>query len=115
MATIEFDQQANSLQVNPHPLVLSTGQTAVWQFLGLPSGYSVSFEFDHFGSSGPFASFILTEEEAVGADYDPISPTAGFQSQVSYSVKVLDGNGDLVASLPDPLIDTLGDPPGGLV
>ncbi len=112
--------KAGLLTVQPMTLDLYPGDTATWNVFGLPTGHSVTIQFDPLviGQDNQAAMFesFLTCRPVAGED-PGIVQVCGVHfndlkklSHYSYRVAVRDPSGIIVASH-DPMIDNLGPPP----
>jgi hypothetical protein len=124
-------REGQTLQVEPSPVGLNLGDTAIWHFRGFPTGYFATLQFvDSQGEvlPHPFADFYVTAplpDQPAGTFW---ANGIGFRTKIveespeRYAVKVLDLPATLtyhvqvrdsegrIVSTDDPLIDNLGPP-----
>ncbi len=113
-ALVIFDPNASPpvLTVDPSPLRVQTGGTAVWYIRGLPEDHFITFDFEHSNENrGPFSALLLSRDFDGGRRLViGTGSTLAQPDSVVYHLRVRDADGVTVASS-DPAIDPLGPPP----
>ncbi|MBW8877046.1 MAG: hypothetical protein JF614_18935 [Acidobacteria bacterium] len=102
--------------IDPPTLRLHIEDSATWKISGLPSGFSLLFDF--VSPHAPDGLFGSTSANPVVGDGSEVefSGNSFFQPDetqrdYSYSIKLQDSSGRILVSH-DPMIDSLGQPPG---
>lgn len=115
---IEYDPIAKAVTIPPQ-IGLWITQTLIWKVLGLPKGFSMKFAFPDFSdpAKGPFShvdppAATATDHMVTSERYWPYIE-GRLRKLVNYRIEVCDDKGKSITLCPNPVIDTLGDPPPG--
>jgi hypothetical protein len=122
IVTVNFDPTPSQSPVEPTTVALQTGDGVTWRISGLSAGVHVRFDFNPTGLApqGLFGSiFPNSKVEVVSNDSGEAELTVDsfFQpdettSNYPYNIVVNDTSGNILLSIIDPMIDSLGTPSG---
>lgn len=120
IVTVTLDSTPNQTPVDPTTVALQIGDGVTWKISGLSAGVPVQFDFNPtglapqglFGSISPDSTVRVVSNDSGEAE---LTVDSFFQpdetiSNYPYNIIVNDTSGNILISIIDPMIDSLGPP-----
>lgn len=107
---------------DPTTVALQIGDGVTWKISGLPAGVPVRFDFNPtglapqglFGSISPDSTKTVVTDDSGATELtvDSFFQPDNTVKDYPYSIVANDDSGNVLISIIDPMIDSLGQPPG---